>query len=337
MAQAAGTIGPRLTQLFATAVKAGRRARSETEIGRGAASVPSAAVAMARRHSDALENGVVVVVGAGKVGLLTAKGLRDFGAKRVIVSNRSYDRAVELARTWDGCAVTFEELPRALAEADVVIASTAAPHAVITYQMVEDAIASRPQRALTIVDIAVPRDVEPAVRALPGVRLYDLDDLQELTAEAAADRSGAVPAVQALIDQELESLHVWERRLDVEPTVRALRLWGDGVLEVEVAEALRRLGHLDDRSRGVVTAMATAIAGKLLHPPTVALRAKTGRRDAAAFAATVRELYGLDDARREAVEVRDDAIPLQSANGHHSDGDGSPETGIGSSPAESGA
>jgi glutamyl-tRNA reductase len=251
-------------------------------------------VALARRSSGALENGVVVVIGAGKVGLLTAKGLRDFGARRVIVSNRSYDRAVELARTWDGCAVTFEELPRALSEADIVIASTAAPHAVITREMVEEAMVGRPDRALTIVDIAVPRDVEPEARSVPGVHLFDMDDLQALTSEAAADRTGAVPAVRAIVHQELESLHLWEQRLEVEPTVRSLRLWADRVLEGEVSEALRKLDHLDGRSRDVVAAMALAIAGKLLHPPTAALRARTGRRDAASYAAMVRELYALD-------------------------------------------
>lgn len=296
LAMTAGTIGPRLEHVFGLAVRVGRRARSETDIGRGAGSVPSAAVALARRSAGPLEDGVIVVVGAGKMGLLTARALLSVGARRVIVSNRSYERALELAREWDGCAVTFDQLPQALEEADIVISSTAAPHPVITRAMVEGAMTARPNRPLVIVDIAVPRDVDPSVASIPSVRLHDIDGLEAVVGEGLADRAAAARAVSAIVAEELDGFADWVAGLRVEPTIAALHLWADGVTEREVQKALRRLGPLDERSQDVVRALAAAVSGKLLHPPSTALRAHAIGADAAGYAAFVRDLFDLEEA-----------------------------------------
>ncbi len=296
LAKVAGTIGPRLEYVFDLAVRVGRRARTETDIGRGAGSVPSAAVALARQSAGRLENGVIVVVGAGKMGLLTARALLSVGARRVIVSNRSYERALELAREWDGCAVTFDQLPMALEEADIVISSTAAPHPVVTRPMVEAAMAARPDRPLVIVDIAVPRDVDPSVASIPGVRLHDIDGLEAVVGEGLAERAAAAPAVGAIVAQELVGFGAWLAGLQVEPTVAALHRWADEIKEREVEKALRRLGSLDERSQEVVRALAAGVAGKLLYPPTAALHAHAAGSDAAAYAALVRDLFDLEEA-----------------------------------------
>jgi glutamyl-tRNA reductase len=295
LAAQAGTIGPRLGHIFDVAVRVGRRARRETEIGRGSTSVPSAAVALAQQAAGGLENGVIVVVGAGKMGLLTTRALLSVGVRRVIVSNRSYDRALELAREWDGCAVTFDQLPAALAEADIVITSTAAPHPVVTREMVAAAIAERPHRPLVIVDIAVPRDVEPSVASIPGVRLYDIDSLETVVGERLADRAAAAPDVAAIVADELLAFGDWLASLEVEPTIAALHRWADDVREQEVEKALRRMGPLDDRGRAAVQALAAAVAGKLLHPPSVTLRTHARGAEAASYAAVTRELFGLDE------------------------------------------
>jgi glutamyl-tRNA reductase len=160
--------------------------------------------------------------------------------------------------------------------------------------MVEEAMAIRPDRPLTIVDIAVPRDVEPAARDVAGVRLHDLDDLQAVALETATERRAAIPEVSAIIEEELAGLRTWETRIGVEPTVRALHVWGDQVVARELEAALRKLPDLDDRARSVVAGMAAAIAGKLLHPPTTVLKAKSGDQDSTRYAATLRALFELD-------------------------------------------
>jgi glutamyl-tRNA reductase len=295
LATQAGTMGPRLGQVFDVAVRVGRRARRETEIGRGAASIPSAAVALAQQAAGQLENGVIVVVGAGKMGLLTTRALVSMGVRRVIVSNRSYDRALELAREWDGCVVAFDQLPTALAEADIVITSTAAPHPIVNRDLIATAMEARPHRPMVVVDIAVPRDVEPDVATVPGVRLYDIDSLTGVVGEHLADRVAAAPAVAEIVADELAAFSSWMAGLEVEPTLAALHKWADVVRDAEIAKAMRRLGGLDERERDAVRALAAGIAGKLLHPPSAALRSHAGGPEAAAYAATLRQIFALEE------------------------------------------
>jgi len=282
-----------LDALFTCGLRAGRRARAETDIGTRAASASSAAVELARGAVGDLAGRHIVLVGAGKMGVLVARALVDRGARGFVVSNRSYARAVELAETWDGCAVTFDRLLEVLADADIAIASTSAPHPVLQRDMVADVMARRPARPLTIIDIAVPRDVEPAVGSLPDVRLFDIDDLTRTIQGNLAERSAAVPRVEAILEEEAERFMREWAALEVAPTIAALRRWADGVRSREVRRALRRLGHLGERDRATVEAMAEAIVAKLLHPPIAHLKRQAGESGRYREIEAARELFGL--------------------------------------------
>lgn len=293
-ARAAGTLDGVLEALFTRALRAGRRARHETTIGQGAASVPGAAVELARRLVGDLRGQAVALVGAGKMGVLTAQTLVAAGARGLVVSNRSYERAVALANAWDGCAVTFDRLQDALCEADIAICSTSAPHAVLRREDLAAVMARRAGRPLTIIDIAVPRDVEPAAADLPGLRLYDIDDLAGAIEGSLAERAAEIPAVAAIVDDELARFAQWLAARELRPTIIALRQWAEGVREQELARTLRRLEHLDPRDQALVAAMSEALVAKLLHPPIAALKREAGPPGGQPQAEWLRSLFDLD-------------------------------------------
>jgi glutamyl-tRNA reductase len=276
LAQAAeaGLAGTALRTLFTAALRAGRRARHETDIGRGAASVPSAAVALACRGLSPAEvaRRAVVVVGAGKMGLLAARALLDHGVQGVVVSNRSPERAQALAEAWGGRAVPFGELGATLAGADIVISSTGAPRPIIDRPLVEAAMAGRADRPLLLVDIALPRDVAPEVAEVPGVTLHGLDDLAAVVADNLAERSAAVPAVEALLAREAERFTADLVADEAQATVAALVRWAEGIRASELERHLRRLGGLGSRDQEVVRALSVALVGKLLHPAITHLK-----------------------------------------------------------------
>lgn len=228
------------------------------------------------------------------MGALTAKALMDQGARGIIVSNRSYGRAVALANQWDGCAVTFDRLPQAIARADVVISATDAPHPVICEDTVAPVMARRPERPLLIIDIAVPRDVEPEVGALPGVHLYDIDDLQSMVERNLAERQAEIPRVEAIVAEEVATCMAWFRALDVVPTIVELRRRADAVRQAEVERALRRLSGLSDEEREVIQALSKRIVNKLLHEPTVRLKQHANGHSGFYYTEAIRELFGLD-------------------------------------------
>lgn len=299
-ARATGTLDTVLGQLFRSAVRAGRRARVETEINARAASIPSAAVEVAGRALAELQAErppagprVVVVIGAGKMAVLAATAFGKDGGTHIVVTNRDYRRAMALARQWQGCAVTFDQLGDAVGRADIVIASTSAPHAVLTRDDVAAAMARRPDRPLVIVDIAVPRDVEPAARDVPNVRLLDVDDLAGTVATNLAERAAAVPRVRAIVEDEAARFERWLAAADVTPTIAALRQWADEVRGAELARALRRLEALGPREREAVQALSVALVGKLLHAPVARLKAGAGSAEATRLALALRALFGL--------------------------------------------
>lgn len=238
---------------------------------------------------------VIVVIGAGKMALLAAGVFGKDGDAHIVVTNRDYGRAMSLARRWNGCAVTFDQLGDAVGRADIVIASTSAPHAILTQGDVEAAMRRRPDRPLVIVDIAVPRDVEPAAGDVPNVRLLDVDDLQLVVASNLAERASAVPQVERIVGAEAERFDRWLAALDVTPTIAALRRWADTVRAGELDRMIRRLGALAPRERELVQALSVALVGKLLHAPVAHLKASAGSPDALQLAATLRSLFDLSD------------------------------------------
>ncbi len=289
-ATAAKTHNAVLSQLFHAAVRAGRRARSETRICRHTVSVSSTAVALAHQTLGDLAGRTVLVVGAGEAGKLTARSLAGSAESRLLVTSRTARRAREVAEDLGGKAIPFRRLKEAMAEADIVISSSAAAGFLIGRSEAKAAMAGRGDRPVLIIDIAVPRDVDPVVSRQPGVHLYDIDDLREVAEQNMNARRQEVAKVRRILEEELERFNEWVRARGVTPTVAALRARADAVREEEIARTMKRLRGITPEQRRRVEAMANALTKKLLHDPIVRLKGVDGER----FAPQVRELFALD-------------------------------------------
>jgi len=289
-----GATGAVLNRLFRGALAAGKRARSETGISERALSVPSVAVDLARRTLGDLEDRRVLVVGAGETAELTARALATRGVQAVFIANRHYDRAIGLAERFGGRAVRFEELPAQMEGADIVVASTSSPHHVVEPEELEQVMAARDDRALLLIDLAVPRDIHPACRDLPGVSLHDMDDLQSLVERNVSGREAEARRAESVLRAELARFERWLASQEVVPTVAALRERAGEIVERVLAENEPRWESLSDADRERVRAMARAIASRLLHEPTLRLKRSGDEDDAFAKVAALRELFGLD-------------------------------------------
>lgn len=294
VAVAEGAAGPLLGDLFRHAVKVGRRARSETAIGRGTASVSHAAVKMATERLGTLEGRNVLVLGAGDMGEGMAVALA--GVPRVggvLVANRTWDKAVALASRIGGRPVALEELSAALSDADVVLTSTGSPSVLVHGDDVAPVMAGRNGRPLLVVDVAVPRDVDPSVAHIPGVTLLDMDDLKAFAAAGAAGRRREAAGVEAIIEEELARYHAASSGRRAAPLVAALRARGEDVRLRELARYRARLDALDPDQREAVEALTQGIVAKLLHDPTVRLKEAAATPEGERLAATVRALFDL--------------------------------------------
>jgi glutamyl-tRNA reductase len=285
-AEEAGTAGPVLTAAFRAAVQAGRRARSETGIGHLPTSVSSEAIRLLHDLAGPLDRLSVLLVGTGKMGRLAAQALRRATARLTVIS-RTAAHALELAQRCAAAALGWHELTNAIADADAIICSTGAPHAVVSSDLVRGAIARGGERRRIFVDIAVPRDVEPDVRGLPGCELYDLDALQQRLAGNLETRRQEMPAALAIVEQEVERFDAWQRRRAVHPLLIEMRAQGEAIRQREVARALRRLGAASPEVTALLDTFSKSLVNKLLHEPTRRLPT-VGNPDMA------RVLFGLD-------------------------------------------
>ena len=292
-ALAAGCTGPLSNRLFAAALTTGKRVRSETAIGAGRASVPSVAVDLALSVLGGLTDRHVVILGAGETSELTARALSEQGAGTIFVANRHADRALHLAERFGGSVVGLDGLPEQLARADIVLSSTASPHPIVGREELAEVMRERHARALLLIDIAVPRDIDPGCAELEGVSLYDIDDLQAVVARNLDTRASEVPRAQAIVEEEILRFARWLGQLDVLPTVSALREHGAALVEQVLAENEGRWELASPRDLARVEAVARAVMSRLLHEPTIRLRSH-GERGHAAIE-LVRELFGLSD------------------------------------------
>ena len=292
-ARSVGAVGEVLSEAYRSAIRAGRRARAETGINRKPASVSSVAVGLADEACGSLDGKQVLLIGTGKVGELACKSLRVRGATPFKVLSRNPDHAAELAAQFGAAAGTLADLSSALAEADVVISSTKAPGVIIDRDIVDGAMRRRPEQELTLIDLAVPRDVDVAVTDVPGVRLFDIDDLQNRIADHVAARQGEVSLVEDIIDQELANFAEREEQRGVRPLIADLRSRAEAIRRREIARTLQRLGDVDEATRTQIEHLSRSLVNKLLHEPTIRLRAEAGRYQSEEVAQVARELFGL--------------------------------------------
>jgi glutamyl-tRNA reductase len=270
----AGTLNGVLSKLLHSAVSAGKRARTETHISRHAVSVGSAAVTLARESLGDLAGRTVLVISAGSMGKLAARALAETGGAQVVVANRTLKRARELASEIGPTAqaVALAEIQDALGTADIVISGTAAEGFIVGPSDVAPVMIGRNGRGLLFIDIAVPRDIDPAVREIQGVHLLDIDDIEAVTASGLNGRVREVERVEAIIEDELSAFLDWWRSLDVVPVIAALRERAEEIRRREVERTLGRLPDLDDASRERIEAMTTAIVKKMLNRPIARLK-----------------------------------------------------------------
>lgn len=308
LAQGGGYAGPITSALFRAALAAGKRARSETAISRNAASISHVAVQLARQLFPNLNQACVLLVGSGKMSELAARNLYDNGAQRLVIINRTQDHAVDLAQRTGAIHRSFTELPEALLEADVVITSTTAPRAVITLDMVREVMKQRHDRSLLLIDIALPRDIDPAVAAFPGVHLYNLDDLQTAVSEGIRLRMQEAAQVQSIIAAEVRAFESWLRSLSVVDTISDLRQHTEAMRQQELARTMRQLSvSLSEREAAAVQELTTRLMNKILHKPMLRLKDAAAAGQGHIYAEALRYLFDLEEKADEAHYNRDES------------------------------
>ncbi len=289
-----GATGAILNRLFRGALAAGKRARDETRIGEGSISVPSAAVELATRTLGDLSGRHVLLIGAGETAELTAQALTQRGVETVFVANRRFDRAIGLAERFGGAAVRLEDLPAQLGAADIVVSGTNSPHHIVEREELELVAAAREYRPLLLIDLAVPRDIDPSCREVTGVVVRDVDDVQQIADRNATGREVESRGAEVIVAAELARFERWLGSLEVLPTVASLRLRADDIVGRVIAENIGRFEDLSHADRIRVEAMARSIASRLLHEPTLRLKRAAEESDAYQQVAALRELFGLD-------------------------------------------
>ncbi len=287
-----------LNELFQRALKVGKRARTETDIGRGHLSVSTAAVELAGRIFDRLDGKSALLLGAGEMMTLTAQYLVDSGIGRMIVANRTLERATELAGAFAGEAISLDEFPHQLHAVDIVIASTAAPDFVIQADMVRDAMGRRRGQPLFMIDIAVPRDIDPGVRELDNVFLFDIDDLEQVVRSNREEREQEISKVEVLVQEERAEFTHWLNALDAGPLIKAMRDQAEQFRREELRRWTGRLAHLSEEDRATVEAVLRGYANKLLHEPSVQIKELASADDGYLGLDMIRRIFNLDGSER---------------------------------------
>ncbi|MBW2403020.1 MAG: glutamyl-tRNA reductase [Deltaproteobacteria bacterium] len=291
-AKGAGTMGTLLGRCFTQAFATAKRVRSETGIAEGTVSISSIASELAKKIFGNLEGRQTLLLGAGEMGEAAARSLRQTGTN-LHVMNRSEDRARALAEACGGRAVPYERLAMEVADADVVIASTASPKFILTPELMKSVIRTRRRRPLFVIDIAVPRDVDPRVGNMDNVFVYDVDDLQQVAEENLAARTREVELAERIVEEEVDAFSRWRRSLELAPTIVALRKQFGQIADEELKRALPRLEGLSESDHAVLEAMGRSMVNKLLHQPMTQLKAGAGEPDGPFLIDAVRRLFAI--------------------------------------------
>ncbi len=293
LANDAGTVGALLGRCISRAFAVAKRVRTETGIAAGAVSVSTIACDLAKSIFSDLTGRHVVLVGAGEMSEGAAKALSQQGTFLTVV-NRNQERALAVAESCGGEAREWDKLQQELTKADVVITSTASPRYVITRELMQEVIRARRHRPLFLIDIAVPRDVDPRVESMDNVFLFDIDDLEKVANQNIAARKREADQAERIIDEEVLAFEDWQRSLDLTPTLVALRERVRGVILTELERTLPRLKNVSEAEQRTLTAMAEAMANKILHRPLTELKKSREDPDSAVLVSSVRRLFELD-------------------------------------------
>ena len=284
-----------LNQLFEKAFSIAKKVREETGIAERSVSISSAAVELAQKIFDDLENHTVMLVGTGEMAELAAKHLISYGVKTIYVTSRTYERAANLARTLNGSALDFEAFKNELHRADIVITSTSAPNFIIKKEIVEKAIHERRNKPIFFIDIAVPRDIEPDVNDLENVYLYDIDDLQVVVSANIKEREKEAKNAMNFISQEVTKFNNWVGALDAVPTIVEIRKKAENIRKQEIEKTLKKISHLSEDEKQLLRQMSSSMINKILHKPTIKLKQKTQSEDGHVYLKAIRHLFHLDD------------------------------------------
>ena len=284
-----------LNQLFEKAFSIAKKVREETGIAERSVSISSAAVELAQKIFDDLENRTVMLVGTGEMAELAAKHLISYGVKTVYVTSRTYDRAANLARTLNGSALDFEAFKNELHRADIVITSTSASNFIIKKEMVEKAIHERKNKPIFFIDIAVPRDIEPDINDLENIYLYDIDDLHVVVSANMKEREKEADNAMNLISQEVTKFNNWVGTLDAVPTIVEIRKKAENIRMQEIEKTLKKISYLSEDDKKLLRQMSSSIVSKILHKPTIKLKQKTQSEDGHVYLKAIRHLFHLDD------------------------------------------
>jgi glutamyl-tRNA reductase len=289
-----GATGPILNRMFRGALAAGKRARTETAVGQKGVSIPSVAVELAQRNLGDLSARRVLLIGAGETSELTARALAARGSDAVFIANRGYNRAISLAERFGGEAVRIDGLPVQLASADIVVSATNSPHHLIERPELETIMRQRVGKPLLLIDLAVPRDIDPGCREVEGVSLFDVDEVQAIVERNASGREAEARHAAGILDAELSRFEGWLGSQEVMPTVGALRERAERIVAQVLSENATRWESLSATDRERMEQMARAIVNRLLHEPTVRLKGLADRDDAYLQVSALRQLFGLD-------------------------------------------
>jgi len=289
----AGACGKVLSRLFQTAIQAGKRVRTETCISCHSTSVSSLAARLAEQEVPDLAQAQITLLGAGEMAELAVEALRKRGVKNFYVISRPINSACGLAKRWNGQAGTMESLAGVLENTDVLITSSSAPHLLIHWPMVKEAMDSRPQRKLVIIDIAVPRDVDSNVGKIPNVLLFDIDGLNEGVAQSMEKRQLEVPAVERILHEEYQVFKEYWSTLKVLPIIVEIRQQADQIRQSELEKTLRHLPQLGEAEQAHIETLTQSILQKILHEPTIRLRQGAAGPDAEKYAQAAQILFGL--------------------------------------------
>lgn len=293
IASGKNTTGFYMNKLMHTAFSTAKRVRTETKIGSFAVSISFAAVELAKKIFETLEGKKAMLIGAGEMAELAAKHLISNGISQIIVANRTYERACMLADEFNGIACNFDEFPDRLKDVDIVISSTGAPNFIITPEKIKDAIKARRNKPMFLIDIAVPRDIDPKVNELDNCYLYDIDDLQNVVDENLKERQKEALKAEEIVAQEVNLFESWLKSLGVKPLIVDMRKHFEKIKNEEFELAKKKLAHLSERDLKIIDAMLNAIINKALHRPTTFLKDLANSETNYIYFDIIKEIFGL--------------------------------------------